>query len=178
MRWVSLGRGPAGSCALGDRAPFFGGSATLSPLPSNNNVAPLVAQTGAAELIAVGRTMEDPHHPIIERPWEFEIGDFRYFSGRDGTEAFIDLILVNGPEVRRLRFWSPRDLAIERGFPLATHGMVILDVSARQLDGIRVHVADFEASEGSIEFWARDVIDLDATPNSRLHRAARAAGEA
>ncbi|MBK8096746.1 MAG: hypothetical protein IPK26_06545 [Planctomycetes bacterium] len=39
--------------------------------------------------------------------------------------------------------------------------MLILDVRARQLDGLGAWVTEFEASHGSISFWARDVIDRD-----------------
>ena len=110
---------------------------------------------------------KDPAHPIIERPWLFSIAEFRYHVGLDGTEPFIDLILKRDSVTRRLRFWSPQDLQIEEGcFPAPTRGMEILDVSKRQLDGIRVHVTDFEATRGSITFWARDVVDLDSMGTS------------
>jgi hypothetical protein len=64
--------------------------------------------------------------------------------------------------VRRLWFWSPQQLQIEEGFPRPTHGMAILDVRARGLDGLAVWVTDFEASRGQINFWAREVIDRDS----------------
>ncbi len=65
--------------------------------------------------------------------------------------------------VRRLRFFSPRKIEIERGFPLPTGGMYFSDVRARGMEGLGVRVGDFEASPGSVRFWARDVIDLDKT---------------
>jgi len=98
----------------------------------------------------------DPSHPIIDRPNEYRILSLRYDTGSEAGEPFIDLHLGRGTIVRKLRFWSP-----EEGFPEPTHGMMILDVRARQMDGLGVQVADVEASWGAITFWARDVVDLD-----------------
>jgi hypothetical protein len=103
----------------------------------------------------------DPEHPIVERPWQHEIGTLHYHVGLDGSEPFLDLDLHRDGVVRRLRFWSPQQLQIEDGFPRATHGMVILDVRQRRLDGLGVWVTDFEASHGKISFWAREVVDRD-----------------
>jgi hypothetical protein len=105
---------------------------------------------------------KDPDHPIIDSPWLYAIAEFRYHVGLDGTEPFIDMILECESVTRRLRFWSPQSLQIEEGcFPAPTRGMAILDVSKRQLAGLGVHVTDFEATRGSLTFWARDVVDLD-----------------
>ncbi len=105
----------------------------------------------------------DPHHPIIERPYEYAIADLRYHMGLDGSEPFLDLTLVRGDTTRRLRFLAPQNLCIDRGFPAPTGGMVILDVRGRRLDRLKVEVADWEASHGGITFYARDVVDLDST---------------
>lgn len=105
---------------------------------------------------------EDPPHSIIDRPHDYRIASLRYETGLDGQEPFLDLVLCRGDVTRRLRFWSPRYLQIEKGFPQPTHGMAIDDVRSRQLGGLGVCVSDFEASPGSITFWARDVVDLDA----------------
>lgn len=109
----------------------------------------------------------DPEHPIIERPWLYSIAEFRYHVGLDGSEPYIDLTLERDSATRRLRFWSPQDLQIEEGcFPAPTGGMKILDVSKRQLDGIGVHVSDFEGTRGAVTFWAREVTDLDSMETS------------
>ena len=114
--------------------------------------------------LTINKDMQnDPDHPIIDSPWEYSIAEFRYHVGLDGTEPFIDLILERDALTRRLRFWSPQDLQIESGcFPHATGGMAILDVRKRQLDGLRIHVTDFEGTKGAITFWARDIEDLDS----------------
>lgn len=104
---------------------------------------------------------KDPEHPIIDRPFEYRILDFRYYAGEDSEEPFIDMTLARQSVVRRLRFWSPRDLEIEKGFPVPTSGMEILDVRGRQMQGIGVRVGDFESNWGSVTFWAREVVDLD-----------------
>lgn len=106
--------------------------------------------------------MEFKIHPIIDRPHEYDIAEFRYFVGLEGEASFIDLVLRRNDSVRRLRFLHPRDLQIEEGcFPAATRGMEIRDVRGHHLSDIGVQVADIEGSRGAITFWARDVIDLD-----------------
>jgi len=108
----------------------------------------------------------DPQHPIIDRPFEYDVGALHYHVGLDGSEPYIDLDLYRGAVVRRLRFWSPQDLEIEKSFPGPTRGMEILDVRARGLDRLAVRVSDFEGSWGKITFWAREVVDRDALPAS------------
>lgn len=104
----------------------------------------------------------DPDHPIIDRPFNYQIVLFCYHNDPDNPRnAYLDLTLQRGTSVRRLRFLQPQDLEIEKGFPKPTGGMCILDVRHRQLDGINVRVADFEASLGRVTFWAREVLDLD-----------------
>jgi hypothetical protein len=105
--------------------------------------------------------LEDPHHPILENPWKYAIESLHFHAGLDGTEPYLDLHLSLDGAHRRLRFWSPQDIELEKGFFYATHGMAILDVSGRGLERLSVRVSDFEASSGSITFWARDVVDLD-----------------
>jgi hypothetical protein len=109
-------------------------------------------------------TYRDPDHPIICRPWEYHILDFHYhYDPEDWKQSYIDLTLRKGSTVRRLRFLGPRSLKVEEGFPAPTGGMEILDVRHRQMEGVGVHVHDFEASPGAITFWAADVLDLDET---------------
>ena len=104
----------------------------------------------------------DPDHPIVECPWEYQIVGFSYYRDPDSrAESYLDLTLQKGPRRRRLRFSGPQDLEVARGLS-SSAGLCILDVSARQLDGLRVRVADFEASGGRPTFWAREVVDLDA----------------
>lgn len=88
---------------------------------------------------------------------------FGYHLDSKGQEdPYIELHLQKGTLIRRLRFRQPRDLEIEKGFPNRTHGLCILDVSARQLEGVGIRIEDFENTPGAIRFWARDVVDLDA----------------
>lgn len=102
-------------------------------------------------------------HPIIEHPHEYEIARFDYHNDlEDSRNSFIDLTLRRGATQRRLRFLRPQRLVIDEGFPAPTHGMLILDIRNRQWEDLRVEVADFEASHGSIKFCAADVVDLDA----------------
>lgn len=103
----------------------------------------------------------DPPHPIVERPWEYKIIGLNYQFPRDETPSFLDLTLCKGSIVRRLRFLHPRELTIERGFPIHTGGLLISDGSARQWEGVGVRVHDFELTHGAVEFWAAEVSELD-----------------
>ena len=106
-------------------------------------------------------SFKDPEHPIIDRPFEYQVIGLAFFRTLDGSEeSYIDLTLRRDTYIRRLRFLSPQSLSIEEGFP-DWGGMVILDVRHRGLDRLGVRVDDFEASPGAIRFWARTVIDLD-----------------
>ncbi len=100
----------------------------------------------------------DSYHPVIQRPHEYSIVEFTYVSPQDGSEAYIDIILKKGDSLRRLRFHGPQDLQITSGFPNSS-GLVIVDVSARQLNGLGVRVMNREAHDGCPEFWARDVTE-------------------
>jgi hypothetical protein len=105
----------------------------------------------------------DPDHPIVERPWEYEIVGLCYHRDPDSwADSHIDLTLQKGSQRRCLRFLGPQALEITEGFP-GSSGLCILDVSQRQLDGLRVRVANFEASGGCPTFWAGDVVELDAS---------------
>src|SRR5437764_10027173 len=102
----------------------------------------------------------DPDHPILDQPWTYEIIGLNY-QRPAGAEPYLDLTLQRDKAVRRLRFYSPSDIRVTRGFP-SSSGLCILDVSGRQLEGIGVKVANFENSSGCPEFFARDVSDLDS----------------
>jgi len=105
---------------------------------------------------------EGETHPIIDRPFEYRIIGFNYqVNLEDHLKSYIDLTLKKDSIIRRLRFYGPQKLKIDEGFPEPTSGMEILDVSDRQLEDIDIRVTDFEASPGSITFWAKSVVDLD-----------------
>jgi hypothetical protein len=106
---------------------------------------------------------QDPDHAILPDAWKWEIVGLRVeLDPLDEVESYLDLTLRLGHDRQILRFWSPRDLCIEAGGPRMTHGLMILDVSARSLEGIGVRVDDFEASSGSVRFIARCVVRHDA----------------
>ncbi|MDO6385811.1 hypothetical protein [Uliginosibacterium sp. 31-12] len=97
-------------------------------------------------------------HPILDRPYEYDLGDFRYHIDREDPGAsFIEMTLCKNSDSLRLRFWQPINLKIEEGFPQATRGMVFYDRTADGLEDIKVEVADFESSWGAITFCARSV---------------------
>lgn len=100
----------------------------------------------------------DPDHPILPEAWKHELVGFHYDGMSD--EPFLDLVLRHADTraIRRLRFFSPTELRI--GQPRMNWGLAIRDVRARQMEGIGVEVYNFENSEASIEFVARDVAEL------------------
>lgn len=107
----------------------------------------------------IGDNMEEPKlHSIIHKPHEYKICDFNYHvDHEDPSESFIDMTLQKEAEIVTLRFWGPRNLKTEEGFPQPTGGMVFYDRSADGLEDIKVEVADFEASWGAVTFSARSV---------------------
>jgi hypothetical protein len=104
---------------------------------------------------------DDPNHSVIERPYEYEIVEFSYIQPLDGSEPFIDLGLTKGGKLRRLRFFGAQDVEITKGFPRSS-GLVIRDVSARNLERLGVRVINLENETGCPEFWARVVVELTA----------------
>ena len=78
----------------------------------------------------------------------------------DNLISYIDLHLKKDDELTKLRFWGPQELEIEKGFPWATGGMFIEDVSSQGLESLNIYVGDFEASNGSVTFWAKSVEKL------------------
>lgn len=101
---------------------------------------------------------EDPEHSILPHAHLYAIvGIHLDLEPADGSEPFLDLTVQKGGERRKLRFWGPTNLEIERGGPQKTGGFQILDMSARGLDRMGVRVDDFEASNGAVFFVARAV---------------------
>jgi len=99
----------------------------------------------------------DPQHPVLDRPWEYTIVGFNY-QGDEG-EPFLELSLRRGDDFRRLRFLSPRDIKLDAFFAAGPSGIAILDVSARQMEGVRVWVCDdVTGHDCLLTFWAREVL--------------------
>jgi hypothetical protein len=102
---------------------------------------------------------EDPMHPILDKPWEYEIVGFDY-QAVEG-EPHLDLTLRRGADIRQLRFLGPKSINLEEGFSDSPgpSGIAILDVRARQMEGLGVHVSDsVTGHDCKLTLWARDVI--------------------
>lgn len=103
-------------------------------------------------------TQTDPDHPILREAWKHEVIGFRWH--RIGDDPGVDLVLQHAETkvLKRLRFVGAREVVFsDTGM---NWGLEILDVSARQLEGVRVHVHNFETSPGPVELYARDVAEL------------------
>lgn len=106
--------------------------------------------------------MDRIYHSIVESPHLYDIDFFSYkFVESNISESYIDMHLRNGGELIQLRFWGPQDLEIEKGFPQATGGMFIEDIRSHGLESLNIYVGDFEASHGSVTFWAKSVEKLN-----------------
>jgi hypothetical protein len=102
----------------------------------------------------------DPDHSILPDPYMWELVEFTYRRDpADWRESYIDMVFTRDGLGRRLRFLAPQDLEMSRGLP-NSFGLCILDVSGRQLEGLRVRVANFEQSYGAPRFWAAQVVEV------------------
>jgi len=105
--------------------------------------------------------MDRVYHKVLKAPHTYEIVYFSYdVNTEDDKCSTIDLHLEKDGVIKKLRFTGPQELEIEKGFPYATRGMFFEDVSSHGLDGLKVYVGDFEATLGSITFWARNVEEV------------------
>jgi hypothetical protein len=101
----------------------------------------------------------DPQHPILPDVWKHELISFRWEGEND--ERCVDLGLRHSETgvVTRLRFLGVKEVYFSDA-PV-THGLEILDVKGRQLEGVAVQVSNFENSPDQVRLLARDVMKLD-----------------
>jgi len=103
----------------------------------------------------------DPDHPILPDAWKHEIVSFH--SAGDGDERYVDVALRHRETkvVTCLRFLGVRDVSFSDA-PMS-HGLEILDVRGRQLEGVAVQVSNFENAPDQVRLLARDVLKIDRT---------------
>ena len=101
----------------------------------------------------------DPDHAIIDAPFRWELVEFTYRRETDWGESYIDLVLARDGVERRLRFFGPQDLVLDRGLPNSS-GLYISDVTGRGMDGIGVRVGSFEPNSCVPSFWASRVVEI------------------
>jgi hypothetical protein len=102
--------------------------------------------------------LNDPNHPILERPWKFEMFTLQYWRPTAESEPFIDVTLKDGIGFRNLRFSNPKDIEIHKGFPSQT-AFCIFDVSNRGIVGFNVRVDNLISEDGAVRFWQREVME-------------------
>ena len=101
-------------------------------------------------------------HPIIQKPFEFDIIGFNLdCSSFDESEHSLTITFRKNEIIKKLKFIEPKEISIEKGFPTPTRGLVIWDISNQQLEDINIQVADIEASHGALNFYAKDVIEIN-----------------
>ena len=102
----------------------------------------------------------DPDHPIIDAPFRWQLREFCYRRDyADDAASYIDLVLARDGVERRLRFFAPRDVELDRGW-LNGSGLYIRDVSGRGLEGVGVRVGSFEPDWCVPSFWASHVVEV------------------
>src|SRR5262245_58812325 len=129
----------------------------------------MVSACGSWSMRTIRHGSRDPDHPILARPWEYNIAELRYVAETSDEEGFIEITLSKGTEVRRLRFASPRGLSVDEGFHPANYiGLQIIDASGRQMEGIGVEVSTFENAPGcdsSRGRWKPSKVTIDRDRN-------------
>ena len=103
----------------------------------------------------------DPCHPLLPDPYSWAVVEFTYRSHpTDLLETYIDLLFARGGVERWLRFLCPRQVEL----PLGQMGwwcrVYVADVTARQMEGIRVRVGSFEHDWCVPSFWAASVAEV------------------
>ena len=116
----------------------------------------------AGERRIVRRTIviEEPDHPILPRPWTYDLVQVDWRSTPAIAEGWLDLKFQKGAEQRRLRFLAPTEVQVDRGFMGQPTGLRIVDIRSRGWDRVGIEVLNFEQDPG-ITFFAADVVDLD-----------------
>lgn len=104
----------------------------------------------------------DPDHPVLDNPFSWELLEFTFRRDpADEWRTYVDMVFARNGQTRRLRFHNPRQFEwVPCGAP-NSHGLCILDVSGRQMEGVGVRVANFEQSYGAPTFWAESVEVVD-----------------
>ena len=103
---------------------------------------------------------DEPDHPILPKPWEYQIIDFHFQQpGEYYFDAHIDITFRKENDIRTLRFSSPQSIEIEDSFPYA-ECLRIIDISRRQWDKKSVWVVDVGHYE-ALKFYAEDVVEIN-----------------
>src|SRR5262249_43513200 len=99
-----------------------------------------------------------PDHSILPEAWKWRVVGLHLDEDpEDGSEAFLDLYVKRGPERRALRFWSPREVRLDRSGPISTSGIRVRDLSGRGMEGVGVRVESIENQDQPLTFVARAV---------------------
>ena len=107
--------------------------------------------------------MDNRHHPIIDRPWEWEIVRFEWVAAGETNSSRLDVTFARGGESRTLRFTEPQAVSLnfdDGHNPIECGEMVILDVSDRQLDHLNVQVTEGGASGTPLDLYAKSVTEV------------------
>src|SRR5690349_8121842 len=106
--------------------------------------------------------MEGYDHPILDRPWEWQIEKFSWHIDPIARLAALDVGFVRNGEHRVLRFAEPQDVTIQLDgrLPIPCGEMAIRDISHRQLEGLSVCVTEFGASGSPLRLYARSVHEV------------------
>jgi hypothetical protein len=107
--------------------------------------------------------MEQKHHSILERPWEYSIHEVRWGEADASGGTFLDVVFAKGETTRRFRFVGSQQTRLELsgGYPQDCGEIVILDIRDRGWEGLTVEVAEGGATGSPLTLYAREVVEID-----------------
>lgn len=98
-----------------------------------------------------------PDHSVLAQPWTYELIELLYRRNPSGVrDDTLHLTLAKSDRTVRLLFRGVQEFQIDSGFP-CTVGLMILDISENQWEGLSVEVGSYENSGGVPRFYARSV---------------------
>jgi hypothetical protein len=113
-----------------------------------------------------GRAMclldDDRPHALFPYPVLWGLTEFTYHGDpKDWRESFIDLVFDAADGERRFRFFAPNRVGLAAHLPFRS-GVLVLDITARQWEGMLVLVCPVEPMQNdAVEFAAASVIEVN-----------------
>jgi hypothetical protein len=128
-----------------------------------NEFAPPGQLRRSAAITTFETHVDNLHHPILDRPWDWEIARLEWVAANETNSSHLDVTFTREGELRKLRFAEPQNVSInfDDGHNSIQCGeMVILDVRDRQLDALNVQVTEGGASGSPLRFYAKSVTEI------------------
>ncbi|MFO0796989.1 MAG: hypothetical protein U0804_05890 [Gemmataceae bacterium] len=104
----------------------------------------------------------DRPHALFPYPVYWGLIEFTYRGDpKVWRESFVELVFDIGGGERRFRFFAPTRAGMAGRLPIRT-GVLVLDITARQWEGVSVMVCPVEPMQNdTVEFVAADVVEVN-----------------